>query len=228
MSNTPGARGLAVRFLLGVVVVGGLALAVLSPVRGSDGDAGECERGAEMTDETGDRVDASGEGEASTAGETRLAMFGAGCFWGPEVKFRAKEGVVDALVGYSGGDVEEPTYRQVCFTDTGHAEVVRVEYDPERVSYRELVELFFEMHDPTQLNRQGPDVGEQYRSVIFTYDEEQARVAREVKDRLGSSDAYDREIVTAIEPAETFWKAEEYHQRYLEKRGLTSCSLPSR
>ena len=151
-----------------------------------------------------------------TATATRYATFGAGCFWQVEESFRAVDGVIDTAVGYEGGHVDNPTYEQVCGGDTGHVEVTRVEYDPERVAYEDLVQKYFEIHDPTQLNRQGPDVGWQYRSVIFTEDEEQARVANEVLERNRSR--FGAPIVTEIEPAKPFWRAEEYHQCYLEKR----------
>ncbi|MFQ3592608.1 MAG: peptide-methionine (S)-S-oxide reductase MsrA [Gemmataceae bacterium] len=153
------------------------------------------------------------------------AMFGAGCFWGVEAAFRKIPGVVATAVGYSGGQVENPTYRQVCSDTTGHAEVVEVEYDPSRVTYEQLLAVFWENHDPTQLNRQGPDIGTQYRSVIFYYDEAQKAAAEASKAALEASGRFHRPIVTAIEPAGTFWRAEEYHQQYLEKRGLTTCHL---
>lgn len=153
------------------------------------------------------------------------ATFGAGCFWGVEAAFRQVEGVVDTAVGYMGGTVEHPTYQQVCTDTTGHVEVVQVEYDPERVSYEALLDVFWACHDPTQVNRQGPDVGTQYRSVIFVHDEKQAAAAGASRERLDASGSYARPIATRIEPASTFWRAEEYHQRYLERRGLTSCRI---
>jgi peptide-methionine (S)-S-oxide reductase len=153
------------------------------------------------------------------------AMFGAGCFWGVEAAFRRIDGVTDAAVGYAGGRTENPTYREVCSHTTGHAEVVEVEYDPARVSFEELLDVFWSMHDPTQLNRQGPDVGDQYRSVIFFNSPEQERCAVESKRRLEDSGTFKRPIVTAIEEAPTFWRAEEYHQRYLEKNSGAACSL---
>ncbi len=157
--------------------------------------------------------------------EMEKAMFGAGCFWGVEVAFRNTRGVTDTAVGYSGGYTENPTYREVCSDKTGHAEVVYVEYDPEQVSYQELLNVFWDTHDPTQLNRQGPDYGSQYRSVIFYFTPEQEKTARESKEKLEKSGKYKRPVVTEISPARTFWRAEEYHQRYLEKRGLASCRL---
>lgn len=153
------------------------------------------------------------------------ATFGAGCFWGVEAAFRRMEGVTDAAVGYAGGHTDNPTYREVCSRGTGHAEVVQVEYDPARISYEELLEAFWEMHDPTQLNRQGPDVGDQYRSVIFTHSPEQERAAHAAKERIEASGAFNRPVVTQIEPAPTLWRAEEYHQRYLEKNSQAGCSL---
>jgi peptide-methionine (S)-S-oxide reductase len=154
---------------------------------------------------------------------TEKATFGAGCFWGVEVEFRNVPGVVDAAVGYEGGTVSNPTYEQVCRKDTGHAEVVEVEFDPAEVSYDELLDTFFELHDPTQLNRQGPDVGTQYRSVVFTHSAEQEQAARAARKR--AQERLDRPVVTAIEPASDFWRAEEYHQQYLVKRGVASCRI---
>lgn len=149
-------------------------------------------------------------------GPTEKATFGAGCFWKPEMEFRKVEGVVETAVGYEGGHVEDPSYEQVCTGRTGHAEVVQVTYDPERVSYDELLNLFWDMHDPTQVNRQGPDVGDQYRTVIFTHTPEQVAAAAASKERQQSS--HGRPIATLVEPATGFWRAEEYHQCYLEQR----------
>jgi peptide-methionine (S)-S-oxide reductase len=154
---------------------------------------------------------------------TKKATFGAGCFWQVEADYRKIPGVVRTAAGYEGGNLERPSYEDVCTDRTGHAEVVEVEYDPERVSYEELLETFWRSHDPTQLNRQGPDVGTQYRSVIFTHDEEQALAAKRSKE--AAQDRFDRPIVTEILPTQTFWPAEEYHQRYLEKRGMASCTI---
>lgn len=153
------------------------------------------------------------------------ATFGAGCFWGVESLFREVPGVVDAAVGYAGGHVENPTYRQVCTDTTGHAEVVEVTFDPARVSYGTLVDVFFANHDPTQVNGQGVDEGSQYRSVIFTHGPEQVRAAEEKKAALASSGKWRKPIATAIEPAPIFWRAEDYHQRYNEKNGLPSCHV---
>jgi peptide-methionine (S)-S-oxide reductase len=151
------------------------------------------------------------------------ATFGAGCFWGVESFFREVPGVLDAVAGYAGGHTERPTYKDVCSDRTGHAEVVQVTFDPQKVSYDKLLDVFFQNHDPTQLNRQGPDVGTQYRSAIFTHSPEQERVARAKKEALAGR--FKRPTVTSIEPAQTFWRAEEYHQRYLEKNGLPSCHV---
>jgi peptide-methionine (S)-S-oxide reductase len=154
------------------------------------------------------------------------AMFGAGCFWGVEAAFEGRQGVLETAAGYAGGDVEKPSYEQVCSGRTGHAEVVQLTYDPGRVSYEDLLEVFFAAHDPTQLNRQGADIGTQYRSAIFFYDPEQERAALEAKAKLETSGRHRRPIVTEIVPAGSFWRAEEYHQRYLAKRGVASCAVP--
>ncbi len=154
----------------------------------------------------------------------KLATFGAGCFWGVEATFRRVPGVVETAVGYAGGTTPNPTYKDVCTDRTGHAEVVQVTYDPEKVSYEELLEVFWNCHDPTQKNRQGPDVGTQYRSAIFYHDEPQKTEALESKARLESLGRFRRPIATEITPAPTFFRAEEYHQQYLKKRGLESCS----
>ena len=154
-----------------------------------------------------------------------LATFAAGCFWGVEAAFRNVPGVIDTAVGYMGGSMENPTYEDVCTDRTGHAEVVQVAYDPGRVTYDELLRTFFENHDPTQLNRQGPDVGTQYRSAVFFHDAEQAAAARAAKNELEKSGRFRRPIATEITAAGPFWRGEEYHQRYLEKRGLAHCHL---
>ena len=156
---------------------------------------------------------------------TEKAMFGAGCFWGVEATFRNINGVTSATVGYAGGTTENPSYEGVCTSRTGHAEVVEVEFDPEIVSYRQLLDVFWKNHDPTTLNRQGPDVGTQYRSVIFYYSPEQRAAAEESKTELDQSGRFRRPIVTQIEPAPPFYRAEEYHQRYLEKRGQAHCAI---
>jgi peptide-methionine (S)-S-oxide reductase len=147
---------------------------------------------------------------------TEKATFGAGCFWQVEEAFRAIDGVIDTVVGYEGGDVDNPTYEQVCSGTTGHVEVVQVEFDPDRVEYADLVSKYFEIHDPTQLNRQGPDVGHQYRSVIFAHSDDQAEVARRVLEQAQTR--FKDPIVTVVERAKPFWRAEEYHQCYLQKR----------
>ena len=152
-------------------------------------------------------------------------MFGAGCFWGVEETFRNLDGVINTAVGYAGGRKDNPSYEDVCTDETGHAEVVEVEFDPARVSYDRLLEVFWANHNPTQLNRQGPDVGTQYRSVVFYHSPEQKAAAEASKARLSQSGRFDRPIVTAIEPAPKFWRAEEYHQRYLQKRGQTHCAI---
>jgi peptide-methionine (S)-S-oxide reductase len=156
---------------------------------------------------------------------TKTATFGAGCFWGVEADFRKLDGVVDTAVGYMGGTVENPTYEQVCRRVTGHAEVVQVEYDPSKISYSDLLGIFWSSHDPTQLDRQGPDIGSQYRSVIFFHDSEQESKANTSKAELESSGRLSSVVVTQIASAETFWRAEDYHQQYLEKKGLASCRI---
>lgn len=151
------------------------------------------------------------------------AIFAAGCFWGVEAAFRELEGVVSTRVGYSGGWFDNPTYRDVCSGRTGHAESVEVTFDPAKISFDKLLDVFWGIHNPTTLNRQGPDVGSQYRSVIFFRDAEQEAAARASKERLARSGKYSREIVTEIVPATTFWQAEEYHQQYFEKQGVSHC-----
>jgi peptide-methionine (S)-S-oxide reductase len=159
----------------------------------------------------------------------KLAVFGAGCFWGVESAFRAVEGVVDVAVGYAGGTVPKPNYRTVCSGKTGHAEVVQVEYDPARVSFEQLLEVFWQIHDPTTLNRQGPDFGTQYRSIIFYSDEHERKAAEESKRRLDESGKLGRPVVTQIVPAAEFYRAEEYHQRYYERMGIApSCGIHGR
>lgn len=155
----------------------------------------------------------------------KKATFGAGCFWGVEEAFRRIPGVVEAAVGYAGGTTDHPTYEEVCSRSTGHAEVVEVAYDPEKVSYDQLLDVFWQSHDPTTLNRQGPDVGTQYRSAVFTHDAEQQAAAQASKVRWDASGRFRRPIVTEITPAPPFWKAEDYHQQYLARRGRSSCHL---
>lgn len=153
------------------------------------------------------------------------ATFGAGCFWGVETAFRQVKGVLSTAVGYSGGTFKDPTYHDVCTGRTGHAEVVEVEYDPSKVSYEELLAVFWNIHDPTTLNRQGPDVGTQYRSAIFFHNPEQEVTAKASKEQLQHSGRFKKPIVTELTPASPFYRAEEYHQRYLEKHGQASCGL---
>ena len=156
---------------------------------------------------------------------TEKATFGAGCFWGVESTFRSIQGVTDAAVGYAGGTTENPTYEDVCTDETGHAEVVRVEFDPSVVSYEKLLDVFWASHNPTTLNRRGPDAGTQYRSVIFYHSPEQRVAAEASKVALEKSSRFRSPIVTQIEPAPKFYRAEEYHQRYLEKRGRSHCAI---
>jgi len=153
------------------------------------------------------------------------ATFGAGCFWGVEAAFRQVKGVISTAVGYSGGTMENPTYQDVCTDTTEHAEVVQVQYDPSQVSYEQLLDVFWNIHDPTTLNRQGPDIGTQYRSAIFYHNAEQKAVAEASKERLQKSGKFIKDIVTEITPASKFNRAEEYHQQYLEKRGLIQCKI---
>jgi peptide-methionine (S)-S-oxide reductase len=153
------------------------------------------------------------------------ATFGAGCFWGVESAFRQASGVVSTAVGYMGGTLDNPTYPDVCTDKTGHAEVVQIIYDPLKTSYNDLLRVFWQNHDPTTLNRQGPDVGTQYRSVIFYHTPEQEALARASKEGLERAGAFKRPIVTEIVPASVFWRAEESHQQYWEKRGLAQCHI---
>jgi peptide-methionine (S)-S-oxide reductase len=163
------------------------------------------------------------------ANKNKIATFGAGCFWGVESAFRAVEGVVDVAVGYAGGTVPKPNYRAVCSGKTGHAEVVQVEYDPARVSFEQLLEVFWQIHDPTTLNRQGPDVGAQYRSIIFYSDDHERIAAEESKRRLDESGRLARPVVTQVVPAAEFYRAEEHHQRYYERSGIApSCGIRGR
>ncbi len=153
------------------------------------------------------------------------ATFAAGCFWGVEATFRQIPGVTLTRVGYTGGESANPTYKDVCSDRTGHAEAVEVDYDPARVNYEQLLDVFWENHDPTQLNRQGPDYGSQYRSAIFFHSPDQEQAARESKEKLQNSGHFSRPVVTQIVPATRFYEAEDYHQQYLEKRGLASCHI---
>lgn len=149
------------------------------------------------------------------------ATFAAGCFWHVEDLFQKTKGVKSTQVGYTGGKLSSPTYEEVCTDKTGHAEAVQVEYDPEQISYDELLKIFWENHDPTSLNRQGPDVGIQYRSAVFYHDDSQKEIAEKSKEKLGKSGMYQKPIVTEVSPAPEFYKAEEYHQKYFQKHGLS-------
>ena len=153
------------------------------------------------------------------------ATFGAGCFWGVEARFQQVPGVVETAVGYEGGALENPTYKDVCTDRTGHAEVVELTFDPQKVNYAALLDLFFELHDPTQVNRQGPDWGTQYRTAVFFHSPEQEAAARDAIGRLEASHKFAKPIATLVVPATTFWRAEDYHQKYLEKRGAVSCHI---
>jgi len=153
------------------------------------------------------------------------ATFGAGCFWGVEAAFRKINGVLNTTVGYMGGNLENPTYEEVCTDKTGHVEVVQVNYDPSKVTYDELLEIFWNVHNPTQLNRQGPDIGSQYKSVIFYHNNQQKKIAENSKQKLENSSKYKNPIVTEITEVKKFYHAEEYHQQYIEKKGASSCHL---
>ena len=153
----------------------------------------------------------------------KKATFGAGCFWGVEAAFRQLDGVTKTEVGYEGGTLENPTYEDVCSHTTGHAEVVEVTYDPDRISYEQLLDVFWAKHDPTQLNRQGWDIGDNYRSVVFFHDDEQKAIALASRDAQDRSGEHRKKIVTEILPAPEFWRAEEYHQQYYDKNGISAC-----
>jgi peptide-methionine (S)-S-oxide reductase len=154
------------------------------------------------------------------------ATFGAGCFWGVEAAFAALPGVLATAVGYEGGALAKPSYKDVCSDSTGHAEVVELEFDPDRIGYEQLLDAFFSLHDPTTLNRQGPDWGSQYRSAIFYHSPQQQQAAQAKIEQLTAAGRFKpKRIVTKVEPAQTFWRAEDYHQRYLEKRGQASCHI---
>ena len=152
-----------------------------------------------------------------------IATFGAGCFWGVEATFQRVSGVIDTAVGYSGGDMPNPTYRDVCTDETGHAEVVQVTFDPAKVNYEQLLDIFWQAHDPTQVSRQGPDFGTQYRTAIFFHSPEQEAAAKKSRAALDASGKFKRPIATEITQASKFYPAEEYHQKYLQKRGVASC-----
>jgi peptide-methionine (S)-S-oxide reductase len=154
-----------------------------------------------------------------------LATFGAGCFWGVEARFRELDGVLEATSGYMGGQSQQPSYEAICTGVTGHAEVVQIQFDAEKVSYETLLSLFFKMHNPTTMNRQGPDIGSQYRSVVFFHSDEQEKAARQFIDEIDQSGRWQQAVVTQVDAAMPFWPAEEYHQRYLEKHGFGACSI---
>ncbi len=165
--------------------------------------------------------------QAEDPSEYEKATFAAGCFWGVEAAFAKVPGVVSTQVGYTGGHTENPTYKRVCTDKTGHAEAVEVTYDPAKVSYEQLLVVFWSIHDPTTLNRQGPDVGTQYRSAVLYHNEQQRDTAIASREKLEQSGKFRRPIVTEVAPASRFYRAEEYHQRYFEKHGLPSCHLPN-
>jgi peptide-methionine (S)-S-oxide reductase len=191
--------------------------------------AGECLKNDNADNmKPGQEQRASNQAGESTgeSGPEEKATFAAGCFWGVEAAFRQIRGVVSTAVGYTGGNLENPTYEQVCTGKTGHAEAVEVTYDPAQVSYDQILEVFWKIHDPTTLNRQGPDIGSQYRSAIFYHTPQQRSAAKHSRKDLEKSGRFKKPIVTEIAPASSFYRAEEYHQRYLEKHGKTSWALP--
>jgi len=169
----------------------------------------------------------SGSKQSERSARYEKATFAAGCFWGVEFAFAKVPGVVSTQVGYTGGHTENPTYKEVCTDRTGHAEAVTITYDPAKISYQQLLDVFWSIHDPTTLNRQGPDAGTQYRSAIFYHNQEQQAAAKASKRKLQQSGRFDKPIVTEITPASRFYRAEEYHQHYFEKHGLPSCHLPN-
>lgn len=173
----------------------------------------------------GDIGKANNTDQAAAQRGHELATFAAGCFWGVESEFRNLSGVVATAVGYTGGKTSNPTYEQVCSHGTGHAEAVLIEFDPKKISYEQLLDAFFEMHDPTTLNRQGPDIGSQYRSAIFYHNPKQETAARSKIQKLEKAGKFKRPIVTQVAPATTFWLAEDYHQQYNEKRGIAGCKV---
>lgn len=195
---------------------------------------GGCTRSSETSQAAAPQPAAAGMTAPSTPAENNtkenkmaIAMFGAGCFWGVEETFRTMPGVIGTKVGYAGGKLDNPTYKDVCTDRTGHAEVVQITYDPTKINYTTLLDTFWKCHDPTQMNRQGPDYGTQYRTVIFYTTPEQQKEAEASKMSLAGSGKWKRPIATAIEPAPTFWPAEDYHQQYLFKRGEANCHVPS-
>ena len=219
------------RVLFAVVGVGLLALIVQQAVVRAQERPAIARHGRVTTPTTAPAEPSAGEKGEKKVGDkdkvmTQKAMFGAGCFWGVEESFRQIPGVVETAVGYSGGSTKNPTYKDVCGDRTGHVEVVQIEFDPAKVSYDQLLDVFWKSHNPTQMNRQGPDVGTQYRSVIFFTSPEQEAAAKASKEKLAASGKYKQPIATAIEPAREFYKAEDYHQKYLMKRGLGTCHVP--
>jgi peptide-methionine (S)-S-oxide reductase len=210
-------------YVRSLCIAGGLAVGLGLILLGRPGRVSADRRAPERAAPTAAVPPSSEKPEKAAA--MKKATFGAGCFWGVEATFRRVPGVVDAAVGYAGGHTENPTYKDVCTDLTGHAEVVQVDYDPSKVSYDQLLDIFWSAHDPTQVNRQGPDFGTQYRTVIFYHDDEQKAHAEASKKRLEASGRFSRPIATQIVPAGPFYRAEEYHQRYLEKRGLENCHL---
>jgi peptide-methionine (S)-S-oxide reductase len=216
--------------LLGAVVVAGIAAAaIVLPQRGTEpvNEAKTNESPSDVavspTQEKPKMI--TSKFAESKSGRVEKAVFGAGCFWGVEAAFRRTPGVLSTTVGYAGGAVVNPTYEQVCTDTTGHAEVVQVEFDPGQITFEQLLEVFWTNHNPTQLNRQGPDFGKQYRSVVFYVDDAQRATAEASKERLAASGKFSKPVVTQIAPLTTFYAGEEYHQQYLEKRGLSHCHL---
>ncbi len=216
--------------LLGAVVVAGIAAAaIVLPQRGTppvvEAQPNESPSDVAVSPSQEKPKMITSKFAESKSGRVEKAVFGAGCFWGVEAAFRKTPGVLSTTVGYAGGAVVNPTYEQVCTDTTGHAEVVQVEFDPGQISFEQLLEVFWTSHNPTQLNRQGPDFGKQYRTVIFYVDDAQRATAEASKERLAASGKFSKPIVTQIAPLTTFYAGEEYHQQYLEKRGLSHCHL---
>jgi peptide-methionine (S)-S-oxide reductase len=203
------------------IAVAGLLICTVIGVSAIDCHDGE--ESSPVVNATRTKGLASTLGKPSTSGKVEKATFGAGCFWGVEATFRRVEGVLETAVGFMGGTVENPTYHRVCTGKTGHAEVVHLTYDPSKVSYEQLLDVFWRCHDPTTLNRQGPDIGTQYRSVIFAHTDAQLAAATASKAALDKSGRFKRPIVTEIRPAGQFYRAEEYHQQYNEKHGFAAC-----
>jgi len=216
------------RTLVAMAVAGALGALALAPVGCTPKEEGHTVNPPSSPDTPPDTPLAGQAGRATPgaggAAPTEVATFAAGCFWGVEARFRAVPGVVNAMVGYTGGHTEHPTYNDVCTGTTGHAEAVQVTYDPNAVTYEQLLAVFWAGHDPTTPNRQGPDVGSQYRSAIFFHSPDQEKAARDSKEQVAASGTFGQKpVVTEIVPATTFWQAEEYHQRYNEKHGQGAC-----